>query len=168
MKPETWIAIYGAIIGTSALLLNFKSWWDSGPKLSLSLIPDGMIITPGSGVDERDLIILTVLNRGNAPTMVTNMVLFEMTSWWQRWRMRPKASYVITNPQHLGYPLNIPSDLEPSKRWTGIIRKREDIISDLRTGNFYTGIYTSHRDRPYLKRIPRKKEKLPEGTKALS
>jgi hypothetical protein len=95
------------------------------------------------------------------------MVLFEMTSWWQWWRMRPKASYVITNPQHLGYPPNIPSDLEPSKRWTGIIRKREDIISDLRTGNFYTGIYTSHRDQPYLKRIPKKKETLPEGTKAL-
>ncbi len=34
---------YAAVIGTSAFFLNLKSWWDSGPKLKLSLIPDGVI-----------------------------------------------------------------------------------------------------------------------------
>ena len=38
-KPETWIAIYAAIVGTGALLLNFKTWFDSGVKLHLSLVP---------------------------------------------------------------------------------------------------------------------------------
>jgi len=166
-KPESWVAIYAAIIGTSAFLLNLKSWFDSGVKLSLSLIPDGMVITPGSGVDEKNVIILTVTNRGDAPTMVTNMVLLEMTSWWQRWRIRPKASYVVTNPQHLGYPANVPSDLEPAKKWTGLIRTRVDVIPNLRTGNFYAGIYASHRNRPYLMQIPKKIDKLPEGATEL-
>jgi len=26
MKPEIWVAIYAAIVGSCALLLNFKSW----------------------------------------------------------------------------------------------------------------------------------------------
>jgi hypothetical protein len=30
VKPETWVAIYAAIIGTSAFLLNLKDWFDSG------------------------------------------------------------------------------------------------------------------------------------------
>jgi hypothetical protein len=32
MKPETWVALYAAIIGTSAFLLNLKAWFDSGVK----------------------------------------------------------------------------------------------------------------------------------------
>ena len=49
-------------------------------------------------------------------------------SWWQLWRVRPKASYAIANPQLKGYPPNIPSSLEPSRRWTGAIRQRPDVI----------------------------------------
>jgi hypothetical protein len=92
------------------------------------------------------------------------MVLFQITSRWQRWRIHPAKSYIIPNPQLKGYPDNIPSDLEPAKKWTGVIRKRPDLIADLRTGDFYTGIYASHRDRPYLIRIPKSKAKMPKGT----
>ena len=126
-----------------------------------------MTIGGGPDVDEKDIIILNVTNRGDGSTMVTNMVLLEMTSWWQRWRMRPTKSYVIPNPQLKGYPLNVPSDLEPSKRWTGVIRKRSDVIPDLHTGNFYAGNYCSHRNQPYLKRIPKTRTKLPRDTKQL-
>jgi hypothetical protein len=167
MKPETWVAIYAAIVGTGALLLNFKSWFDSGVKLKLSVIPDGMVIGGDSEMDERDLVILHVVNRGRASTMVNSMVLLEITSWWQFWRLRPKTSYVVTNPQYKGYPQNIPADIEPGKKWTGIIRQRPDLIRSIHTGDFYTGIYTTDRDRPYLIRIPKKKDQLPKGTKKL-
>jgi hypothetical protein len=107
------------------------------------------------------------------------MVLFEIPSWWRlllfqvtssrwcRWKMYPKTNYVISNPQLKGYPPNVPSDLEPSKRWTGAIRPRPDLIHDLHTGHFHTGIYASNRDRPYLVRIPKRRNKLPEGTTEL-
>jgi hypothetical protein len=168
MRPETWVAIYAAIIGTSAFFLNLKNWWDSGPKLKLSLIPDGVIIGGGPELDEKDLIILYVTNRGGSATVITTMVLFEITSWWQLWRLRPKKSYVIPNPQVKGYPQSVPSDLEPSKRWTGLIRRRPDLKINPRDGNHYVGIYASHRDRPYLMRIPQAWDKLPEGTTELS
>src|SRR5262249_61946621 len=32
MKAETWVAIYAAIIGTSAFLLNLKASFDSGDR----------------------------------------------------------------------------------------------------------------------------------------
>jgi hypothetical protein len=167
MKPETWVAIYAAVIGTSAFFLNVKAWWDSGPKLKLTVIANGVIIG-SDGLDEKDLVILNVTNRGGAPTVITNMILFEMNSCWQRWRTRPLKSYIIPNPQLKGYPNNIPFDLEPAKKWTGVIRKRSDLIADIRTGNFYTGIYASHRDRPYLIRIPKRKDKTPKGTVTLA
>ena len=160
MKSEAWIAIYAAVVATSALLLNFKTWLDSGVKLKLSVIPDGVVIGGGPKFDEKDLVILTVMNRGDATTMITSMVIFEINSWRQLWRVRPAKSYVVTNPQLLGYPPNLPSDLEPGKKWTGAIRKRDDVIHNLRDGWHYTGIYTTTRNRPYLVRIPKEKPKL--------
>jgi hypothetical protein len=166
MKAETLVAVYAAIIGTSAFLLNLKSWVDSGVKLRLSLM-DGMTMGGGPDLDERNLLILTVTNRGDAPAVITNMILFEIRSPLQRWRIRPAKSYEITNPQLKGSPRNIPSDLEPSKRWTGAIRKRDDLEINLHDGRHYTGVYASNRDRPYLIRIPKKANNLPEGTKTL-
>jgi len=112
--------------------------------------------------------------------MITNMVLLEIGSWWRlmlfnltssaswwRWKVQPERSYAIANPQLKGYPHNVPSTLEPSNRWTGVIRQRPDIIPDIHTGDFYTGIYASDRDRPYLIRIPKRQDKLPEGTTTL-
>jgi hypothetical protein len=167
MKPETLVSVYAAIIGTSAFFLNLKSWWDSGVKLSLSLMVDGMTIGGGPDFDEQDLIMLTVTNRGDAATVITHMVVLEFQSLYRRWRVRPHKSYLIPSPQLKGYPPNVPGDLEPSKRWTGAIRRRDDLGINLHDGYHYTGVYTSNRDRPYLIRIPTKKSKLPDGTKQL-
>jgi hypothetical protein len=43
--------------------------------------------------------------------------------------------------------------LEPAHRWTGVIRSRPDILPNLRNGDYYAALHTSHRIRPYLKRI---------------
>jgi hypothetical protein len=163
MKPETCVAIYAAIVGTGALLLNFKTWIDSGVKLKISLIPDGVVIGGGPEFDERDIIIVSVTNRGDASTMITGLHLFEIPSWWRLWRFRPTHCYLVANPQLKGYPPNVPSELLPAKAWHGAIRNQPDDPLDVRTGNFYAGIYASHRDRPYLKHIPKKKDQVPPG-----
>ena len=124
LKPDTWVAIYAAIVATSAFFLNLKNWFDSGVRLHLSLIPDGLVIGGDPEFDEREVVILTVTNRGRATTMITTMVLFEMPTIWSRLRRKPKNAYVIPNPQMKGYRPNTPSDLEPAKKWTGVVRKR--------------------------------------------
>lgn len=40
MATDGLISIYAAIVSTSALLLNFKNWFDSGVKLKLTLMDD--------------------------------------------------------------------------------------------------------------------------------
>jgi len=81
--------------------------------------------------------------------------------------MRPAKSYVIPNPQLKGYPHNVPSDLETAKKWTGAIRERPDLGVNLHDGKHYVGVYASHRGRPYLKLIPKRKQTLPENTEML-
>jgi hypothetical protein len=159
MKPETWVAIYAAVVGTGALLLNFKNWLDSGIKLKLSIIPDGVIFGGDPQFDEKDVVIVTVINRGDAATMISGMYLHQYPSQWRRWRRRPSKAYVVPNPQLKGYPSNTPSDLEPAKTWTGVIRHQEKLIPDLHTGQFYVAVAATHRDQPHLIRIPPKKPK---------
>src|SRR5687767_12101587 len=117
MKSEGWLAIYAAIVATSALLLNFRNWLEARLPLHLSLMTDGMTIGGDPDFEEKNLIILTVTNRGKEATMITHMVVFKMESWYQRWRIRPLASYIIPNPQLKGYPPNLPADLDPAKKW---------------------------------------------------
>jgi hypothetical protein len=53
--PKTWVAIYAAIVATSALLLNLRTWIESRPRLKINIIPDGVIFGGGplgvSGLD---------------------------------------------------------------------------------------------------------------------
>jgi hypothetical protein len=70
VKPEIWISIYAAILATSALALNGRTWFDAGVKLKLSVIPDGIVIGGDPESDEKDLVFLTVINRGRTPTIV--------------------------------------------------------------------------------------------------
>jgi hypothetical protein len=125
----------------------------------MSMIADGVVIGGDPRFEEKDIVIVSVTNRGDAPTMITHLVLLELPTWWRRIRRRPTRTFIVPNPQLKGYPPNIPGELAPGKIWTGVIRKRQDYISDLHTGRFYVGVYGSHRDKPYLRQIPKAKQK---------
>jgi hypothetical protein len=156
VKPEIWVSIYAAILATTALALNIKTWFDAGVRLKLSLIPDGVVIGGDPQFDEKDLVIVTVINRGRTVTVISNLLLYEFSSRWGVRRKRPCKSYVIPNPQLKGYPSNIPMELAPSKTWTGAIRRRDDLNINLHDGRHYVAVCTTHRDEPYFKLIPPK------------
>src|SRR6476646_1831471 len=126
MKPETWVAIYAAIVGTGALLLNFRSWLDSRVKLHLSLMADAKILSPIEGEDQTNLLALTVTNRGGTPTTITHMFVLEYPTLWRRYRNRPATSFFIPNPTPPRTPYQLPYELGPAKLWTGIAHKRAD------------------------------------------
>jgi hypothetical protein len=159
IRPEFWIAIYAAILSTGGLFLGIRRWFEAGPRLRVAIIPDGMTIGGDSQFDEQDIIAVTVTNRGEASTMITGLLLFEIETWGQRLRRKSKRSFLIPNPHLKGYPPNIPHVLEPGRFWMGAIRQRQDIAPDLQTGTFYIGLSTTHCDRPYLRRIPKRKKK---------
>jgi hypothetical protein len=112
MDDPTWVAIYAAIVATSALLLNLRMWLESGPRLKINLTPDGMVIGGGPQFDETDIVIVNVTNRGRTPVLITNLLLWEMPTWRARWRRRPTRTFVVANTSLKGYPPNIPFLLE--------------------------------------------------------
>jgi hypothetical protein len=153
--PKTWIAIYAAIVATGALFLNVRTWFESRPRLRLTLIPEGIVVGGGSQFDERDIVILNVTNISKTPVLITNLLLWEMPTWWRRLRKKPTRTFVVTNPAVRGYEQNIPFLLEQARTWHGIVRHRPDVIPDLLTGAYYIGLSTSHLRRPILRRISR-------------
>jgi hypothetical protein len=160
-KPEVWVAIYAAIVGTGALLLNFKTWFDSGVKLQLTLMARGMMIGRDRA-DNQNLTILNVTNRGDAPTTINTMVLFEMNRPWRRLLRKPNRFLLIPHPQLPGSPPNTPSFLEPGTSWRGHIDYSRPDMPNIHSGDFYVGVSASHRRRVYLVHIPRSFE-TPEG-----
>ena len=164
MKPETWISIYAAVVATSAFFLNFRSWYEKGVRLKLSVMPDAMVVGGGSAMDQKNLVALTVMNRGGQVTTLTHCVVLKFDNPWKRLRVKPSSSFIIPNPQ-IGAGGNIPFELSPGKSWIGAAHKRPDVIADIANGSYYMGVYATNRDRPYLIKIPKPKDKLPAGTK---
>jgi hypothetical protein len=140
MKPENWIAIYAAIVGTAAFILNFRSWFEKRVRLNLSLMTDAVLMGGSRQEDEKGLMAVTVINRGGQTTTLTHLVVLRFDRPWKRWRVKPSKSYIIPNPQ-VGGTGTIPFELEPGKKWMGVARSRPDVISDVRDGKYYFGIY---------------------------
>jgi hypothetical protein len=152
-KPEVWVSIYAACLATGALLLQLRTWFTSGPRIRLSVISDGLVIGGGPEFDERDLVLVNATNVGTSPAMITNLAIEERYPFYYFWRRHAIKSYIVTNPQLLGYPRNIPQLLEPAHQWTGCVRQRPDVIPNMRNGDFYVALHTSHRRKAYLRRI---------------
>ncbi|MGX9431789.1 hypothetical protein [Bradyrhizobium sp. LeoA1S1] len=163
MKPENWIAIYAAIVGTAAFVLNFRTWFEKRVRLNLSLMPNAVLIGGCRQKDEKGLMVVTVVNRGGQTTTLTNLAVLRFDSLWKRWRISPSKSYVIANPQ-VGGTGTIPFELDPGKKWMGAAHSRPDVVPDILDGKYYFAIYATHRDRPYLIQIPKPRSKLPPGT----
>ncbi|MGY4369221.1 hypothetical protein ACVW1A_005286 [Bradyrhizobium sp. LB1.3] len=159
MKPDNWVAIYAAIVGTAALILNFRAWFEKQVRLNLSLMADAVLIGGNQGEDEKGLMAVTVINRGGQTTTLTHLVILRFDNRWKRWRVRPSKSYFIPNPQ-VGGVGAIPFELEPGKKWMGAARSRPEVVTDVRDGTYYIGVYATHRDRPYLVHIPEARSKL--------
>ena len=116
----------------------------------VTVIPDAVSLGGGPELDEKDICILNVVNRGQSATMITNLLVFEIESLWQRIRARPVRSFVM---------------LEPNKRWTGVIRRRDDLLQNIDSGNFYVGVAASHTDKITLRRIKRPHPAIPKNAR---
>jgi hypothetical protein len=155
MASDRLISVYAAIVSTSALLLNFKNWLDSGAKLKLTLMDNAKMFGGGAAQKSPDgQIALIVTNQGSAATTFTHLVMLEFPSLLRRLRIRNERTAIVPSPQLPGYPSNIPGELAPAHHWFGMSNDRALTYPDARNGKFYLGIYATNRDRPYLIKIP--------------
>lgn len=66
-----WATVYAAIVATGALFLELRRWFESGVRLRITYMLNGVII-PSANQDQL-WIFVTVSNRGDSPTTITNL-----------------------------------------------------------------------------------------------
>ncbi|MGA0530780.1 hypothetical protein [Hansschlegelia sp. KR7-227] len=152
MTPADWIAIYAAVVATGAAALEIRRWFESGPKLVVSVMADASMVGGGE-IDRGRYLVATVTNRGDQPTTITHfgIVGFKNPIDCLLYRMDP--SYLVLHPQPRGHPPVIPGDLQPGKQWMGMAQPKDDVRAFIETGKAYVAIYASHSNKPTLKRI---------------
>lgn len=153
MTNSDWISIIALAVAAGALALEIRRWFESGPKLTLSVMSDALLMPDNDGIPR---LALTVRNRGNAPTTLTHMILFGFESKWQKFRNKQCFSAVSTTP-------NIPYELGVNQTWIGMGRYTEETQKLREKGQLYVGVISAHSDKNYLIRVkPPKEENIPE------
>jgi hypothetical protein len=92
-----WISTGALFVVACAFGLEVRRWLDEGVRLSLSVMPNAIIIGP-HGRDENKYLSVTGTNRGGAPTTITHMVLYNYPSRLSRWL--PQWLYRRAKPFH--------------------------------------------------------------------
>lgn len=64
-----WIAIFAVIIASGALALEIRRWFESGVRLSVSVMADAQL-AGGLEEDDAEYLGVFVVNRGNTPTTI--------------------------------------------------------------------------------------------------
>ena len=117
------------MIASFALALEVRRWFESGPRLSLSVMGDALFFPQTDG---NPRLALTVINRGTTSTTLSNMVLFGYTSRWQKWRKKPFFTAIVPQP-------DIPFELGANKFWLASLTYDEETIGMRRKGQRIQG-----------------------------
>jgi len=116
LNQLVWIAIYAAIVATIVLIWNIFKWKVSGPKLAVECAP--ISDEPSSEFTRRfsAQIAVKVTNKGDQPTLITDIEYHVYHNWWATFRQRPygRVAAGVVSPDAL------PWKLEPGEVWEGV------------------------------------------------
>lgn len=156
-------AIYAAVVATGALALEIRRWFESGPRLSVSVMPEMEAINM-PGMEGKTYLVAQIANRGNAPTTITHFALRGYRSWFGRLRSKPALQAIVPHPHPPG-GLPLPATLQPGNIWAGMAEHTHDLKCRIDAGYLYVLIYASHTNKPVLKRVPRPAKPLDDTEK---
>ena len=88
---------YASVVATAALALEIRRWFETGPRLKLTVIPRSRLV---GGVTEDKNVYLTarITNTGNLPTTILNFALLEYKSYLNKIWGRACNSAIVPNP----------------------------------------------------------------------
>jgi hypothetical protein len=152
-----WATVYAAVVATGALFLEVRRWFESGTRLNVSYMLDAITI-PRNG--DKIYIVITVANRGDTATTITNLGFQAYDSRWQRFWGKASTSFIANNPSQ-GQP--IPHFIEPGGRWMGMCIQNDEINKLLDTGLLWAEVYATHANKPTSVRLMRRTK--PQGKK---
>jgi hypothetical protein len=148
MSATDWAAVYAAIVATAALALEIRRWFESGPRLRLSIISQARLYG-GIVVDENDYLSVSVSNSGDRPTTVTNLCYHEIPNWWAARRNRWTRAAVDTSATGSGVPFVLHTGTE----WKALVKYDAAMMDWAKSGRLFVAVYFSHSGRPLLKKI---------------
>ncbi|MCA3447405.1 MAG: hypothetical protein INF93_11915 [Rhodobacter sp.] len=145
-----WATVYAAIVATGALFLEVRRWFESGTKLSLSYMLDA-ITFPQDG--DTSYIVITVANRGDTATTITNLGFQAYETRLHRFRKKASKTFIANRPSQVQ---PIPHFVEPGGRWMGTCIQTEEVNRLLDNGLLWAEIYATHADKPTVIRLKRR------------
>ena len=150
-------AIYAGIVATAALALEVRRWFESGPKLRLSVMQHARLTHDSSN---SSYIALTAINIGEVPTTITHLTLQQFPSLWSYLRAKPSWTALVPKPNLDGMPPVIPKLINPGEQWTGLANRTEDLIEMSKKARLYIGVVHSFCSKPVLIKLDFKPDPL--------
>ena len=149
------IAIYAAVVATFVLVWDIVKFWRTGkPKIVVTMATN-IIIVGGVG----PLVIggppkhfrITITNRGDVGTTLTNLTLVAYRTRFHRLKKRSSLFNAVANNPNTAQPM--PMVLGPNHTWTGLIRQESELVTHAKNSAFYFEVWCSHTDKPTVVRV---------------
>lgn len=154
MNTSDILSALALLVSGGAFSLEVRRWFESGIKIKLSVMSDAAILGEHPKVDR---LAVTVTNQGDAPTMITHMVLLKYDNWWKRWRGKASFTAFVPQPQWPGTE-GIPVKLDVNEYWIGMTKYEAKLTEIRETGKLYVGVICTHSNKYILARVPKKQD----------
>lgn len=141
MEFSTWAisdyaAWWGAIIASLALAWNIFNQLRSGPRIHVRATPNMRFFPETPLTKGKTYIVVTAVNRGNAPTTITCFGGYHSSVLWD-FRKKKRQYFVIPPIESMGS--NVPCLLAPGEEWKNFI-EQSPLQKDFGKGCFYIGV----------------------------
>src|SRR5688572_17511487 len=124
LQTSDWLSAFALVIAGGALALEVRRWFETGPRLRLSLMADAETYPPDDG---KPKLILHVTNRGDTPTTLTHMVTYRYRSIFHRWLKKQSSAGIVLSPAVIAGMENPPVELGVNKVWHGAMAYKKEL-----------------------------------------
>ncbi len=153
------VAVYAAVVATGALFLEIRRWFETGPRLRLSITGNAVVMGGGmEHLEDKSFVSVNVTNVGNTPTTLRGMV-GEHYAYRLPGRFgTPSKLFVVPWADLPGFPQTLPISLSPGEIWSGYMDRTDDVDIMVNTGRLFVGVTASHSTKEIVKRVPHDKK----------
>jgi len=117
MTASDVAAWWGAALATFVLAWDIFKWRKSGARLGVKAGPNMQL--PEDRLEMKHVFV-EVVNRGDRPTTLTHLCVYQYASALDRLRGKRKASFLVPQP---GGGAVLPHELGSGQRWTALVNQ---------------------------------------------
>lgn len=149
LNLSDYAAWWGAVVATVVLLFDAYKWFTTGAKLRVVVQPNMQTVVHGKLLGDLNIFV-EVANNGDRTTTITHLVVRQFASRFDKLLNKSKLGAVVPIP---GGSQPLPFELEPGKRWVGLIDQQELVEKGDGNGLTYCGIHHTASKKSILVRV---------------